>query len=147
LPLYYRLNDRVTFDLELALTESEFTEDDPAGSEIPGSIDRVVSAGIAFERPRGWYGSARIRYFGPRPLIEDGSIESGSSTVVNAALGMRLGKLDLRLDVLNLFDSDDEDIAYFYASRLPGEPAQGVEDVHFHPIEPRTVRLHVSYGF
>lgn len=147
LPLYYRLNDRVTFDLELALTESEFTEDDPAGSEIPGSIDRVVSAGIAFEQPRGWYGSARIRYFGPRPLIEDGSIESKSSTVVNAALGMRLGKLDLRLDVLNLFDSDDEDIAYFYASRLPGEPAQGVEDVHFHPIEPRTVRLHVSYGF
>jgi len=147
LPLYYRLNDSVTFDVELALTESEFTEEDPAGNEIPGSIDRVVSAGIAFQRPRGWYGSARVRYFGPRPLIEDGSVESGSSTVVNAALGVRLGRLDVRLDVLNLFDSDDEDIAYFYASRLPGEPEEGIEDVHFHPIEPRTVRLYVSYGF
>jgi len=147
LPVYYRLNDHVTLDVELALTESEFTEDDPAGNEIPGSIDRVVAAGIAFERPRGWYGSARVRYFGPRPLIEDGSARSGSSAVVNAAIGFKRGSLDLRLDVLNLFDSDDEDIAYYYASRLPGEPAEGVEDVHFHPIEPRTARLHVSYGF
>jgi hypothetical protein len=24
--------------------------------------------------------------------------------------------------------------------RLPGEPADGVEDVHFHPMEPRTLR-------
>ena len=46
----------------------------------------------------------------------------------------------MRVDVLNLLDSDDDDITYFYASRLAGEPAEGVEDLHFHPIEPRTVR-------
>jgi hypothetical protein len=34
-----------------------------------------------------------------------------------------------------------DDITYFYASRLPGEPAAGVEDKHFHPAEPRTLRL------
>ena len=34
-----------------------------------------------------------------------------------------------------------DDIMYFYASRLPGEPASGVEDKHFHPAEPRTLRL------
>jgi len=147
LPIYYRLNDRVTLDFELALTESEFTEEDPAGDEIPGSIARVVSTGVTVQSPRGLYGSARVRHFGSRPLVEDGTIESGSSTVVNASLGWRRDRIDLRLDVLNLFDSDDEDIAYFYASRLPGEPPDGVEDVHFHPMEPRTARLHVSYAF
>ena len=30
---------------------------------------------------------------------------------------------------------------YFYTSRLPGEPAAGVGDRHFHPVEPLAVRL------
>jgi len=45
------------------------------------------------------------------------------------------------LEVLNALDSDDHDIDYFYASRLQGEPSEGVEDLHFHPVEPRTVRV------
>ncbi|HXI38187.1 MAG TPA: hypothetical protein VNH80_14860, partial [Burkholderiales bacterium] len=45
------------------------------------------------------------------------------------------------MDVFNLFDREVSDIDYFYTSRLAGEPAEGVSDVHFHPIEPRTFRL------
>lgn len=45
------------------------------------------------------------------------------------------------LRVLNVLDGDDHDITYFYESRLPGEPAGGVADYHFHPVEPRQVRL------
>ena len=33
-PLYYRPSDRLTFDVELALTRSGFTEPDPAGDEF-----------------------------------------------------------------------------------------------------------------
>jgi hypothetical protein len=146
-PLYYRPTDRVTLDLELAFTRSRFTEPDPAGDRIPGSIDRVIAAGITYESPEGFYGSARLRHFGPRPLVEDGSVESGASTVVNASIGFRRERYDLRIELLNVFDSDDDDITYFYASRLPGEPAEGVEDEHFHPIEPRTLRAYVSWKF
>jgi hypothetical protein len=53
----------------------------------------------------------------------------------------------VRVDVLNLLDSEDDDITYFYASRLPGELGEGVEGVHFHPIEPRIVRVHASWKF
>jgi hypothetical protein len=35
----------------------------------------------------------------------------------------------------------------FYASRLPGEPPEGVEDRHFHPIEPRTARMYANWRF
>jgi hypothetical protein len=54
----------------------------------------------------------------------------------------------IKADVLNLTDSDDHDIDYFYASRLAGEPS-GVDtdDIHYHVIEPRTVRLSVGYQF
>ena len=41
----------------------------------------------------------------------------------------------------------DSDIDYFYTSRLPGEPAGGVDDIHFHPALPRTARLAVIIGY
>jgi hypothetical protein len=38
------------------------------------------------------------------------------------------------------------DIQYYYAWRLPGEPAEGVDDIHFHPVEPRQVPVALSWG-
>lgn len=146
-PIYYRPNDRLTLDLEVALTDSKFTELDPAGDEIPGSIDKVVAAGITLQNPNGFFGSARVRYFGERPLVEDGSVKSPPSTVVNLSAGLRRASYELRVDLLNALDSDDHDITYWYASRLAGEPAEGVEDYHFHPIEPRNLRMYFGYKF
>ena len=59
----------------------------------------------------------------------------------------RIKDWKISLDALNLFDSKDNDIEYFYTSRLPGEHADGIADHHFHPIEPRTFRLKVTYNF
>lgn len=39
-----------------------------------------------------------------------------------------------------LLDARDNDVEYYYESRLPFEAA-GVEDDHQHPMEPRTVRV------
>ena len=47
----------------------------------------------------------------------------------------------MKLELLNVFDSHGDDIRYFYTSRLQGEPAEGVDDYHFHPVEPRAVRV------
>ena len=93
----------------------------------------------------GWFASARMRYLGSAPLIEDNSVRSSSSFFVNAGAGYRVGAIELRVDVFNLLDSTDADISYFYSSRLDREPAGGVKDVHFHPLEPRSVRASLSY--
>ncbi|HEX6397173.1 MAG TPA: hypothetical protein VFZ95_07105 [Steroidobacteraceae bacterium] len=45
-----------------------------------------------------------------------------------------------------VFDSRDGDITYFYESQLPGEGSP-VADRHFHPVEPRTLRLAVETRF
>jgi outer membrane receptor protein involved in Fe transport len=83
----------------------------------------------------------RFRHFGSAPLIEDDSVRSDGTTVVNARAGYDFGThLGLALEVYNLFDSDDNDITYYYESQLPGE-ADPVADIHFHPVEPRTWRL------
>jgi hypothetical protein len=82
------------------------------------------------------------------PLAEDDRVRSQAQTTVDLPLGNALlPRPLLRLDLFNLFDSQTSDIAYFYDSRLPGEPAEGVGDVHFHPAEPRSFRVSLSYRF
>ena len=143
IPMYYQ-TDNWKFDVELAFTDSEFSD---TGESIPGALDTVVAAGAYFEYPNGLYGSARLRYFGERPLIEDGSVKSDPTTVVNAMFGARFASnWDVRLEMLNVFDSSDDDITYFYESRLPGEAA-GVEDVHFKRVEPRAIRASLGFSF
>lgn len=143
---YYRFNDHWTLDIEYAWTDAEFSETEPGeGNEIDGAPKHVASAGISADYQK-WFGSLRVRYFGKRPLDSFGSIESDSTTVANLMAGLRLNKnLEVQLDILNLLDSDDHDIDYYYASRLPGEPAGGIEDLHYHVMEPRTVRAGIKF--
>ena len=53
----------------------------------------------------------------------------------------------LTVDIFNLLNARDSDIDYYYASRLPGEPAGGVNDIHAHPALPRTVRVGFAVAF
>jgi hypothetical protein len=146
---FYRPVPWLTLDADVALAEGRFTDAGPEGDEIPGAIPVSVAAGVAVDLPSGFFGSLRGRYFGKRPLIEDGSVESDDSLIFNARIGYRFKKpeVELSVQVLNVFDSRDNDIEYFYASRLPGEPAEGVEDIHLRAAEPRAVRLSATWRF
>ena len=71
---------------------------------------------------------------------------SESTTLVNLSGSYEWQKLTLSLELLNAFDAEDSDITYFFESQLPGE-ASPVEDIHFHPVEPRQIRASVRYRF
>jgi hypothetical protein len=144
---YARLKPWLTLDADLAFTSARFTDDDPTGDRIPGALDRVISAGLTFEGQQPLFGSIRVRHFGPRPLIEDASVMSKSTTLFNGEMGYRLSKrARLVLEGFNLFDAEVSDIDYFYASRLADEPG-AVEDIHLHPALPLTVRVGVQFSF
>ena len=145
---YARLAPWFTVDADLAFTRARFTDDDAAGTQIPGALERVISAGLTVEPRKPIFGSLRVSHFGPRPLIEDGSVTSKSTTIWNGQVGYRLSnKARLVLEAFNLFDAEVSDIDYFYASRLPGESADGVEDIHTHPALPRSARIGVQFSF
>jgi outer membrane receptor protein involved in Fe transport len=91
--------------------------------------------------------TVRLRHLGNAPLIEDNSVSSDATTLVNLGGYYTWRKLRLGIDIYNLFDAKVPDISYFYASRLPGEPADGVEDRHIHPAEPRQVRATIRVAF
>ena len=93
-------------------------------------------------------GSVRWRYFGPRALVENNTVQSQATSLINVQGGVQIARnVKVAVDVFNLFDAADSDIDYYYASRLPGEPVGGIEDIHTHPTVPRTARLNVVIGF
>jgi len=141
-------NRWLLMDLNLSASKARFAGDDPAGNFIPGSIDKVASLGLALTDWDGWSGALQWRYFGPRPLVEDNSQRSQSTALTYLRVGRQLDRnLRLNLDVYNLFNRKASDIDYYYASRLKGEPAAGVDGIHFHPVEPRTLRATLQMNF
>lgn len=145
---YVRLTPWLTADADVAWSHARFDGDDPAGSHIPGSLQTVVSGGVALDSWRRFSASARLRYFGPRPLIEDGGVRSAATALVNIDAGYALSsRTRLFVDVFNVFDRAASDIDYFYTSRLPGEAPEGVDDIHTHPAAPRTFRVGLTFAF
>jgi hypothetical protein len=105
-------------------------------------VEGVATVAAAVDGLGPWFGALQARWFGPRPLIEDNSVRSRSTATLNGRIGYRFGRdLALELEGFNLAESRDSAIDYHYASRLPGEPATGIDDIHFHPIESRSFRL------
>jgi outer membrane receptor protein involved in Fe transport len=138
----------LTLDGDFAYSNARFRDQSPVGDRIPGADEGVAYAGVTADGRGPLSGGLRLRYFGPRPLIEDDSVRSKASATLNARVAYRLSKrYSLAIEAFNLTNAKVSDIDYYYTSRLPGEPAQGVEDVHTHPLEPLTLRASFSASF
>jgi hypothetical protein len=134
-------------DVDLAWTHARFVDFDPAGQYLPNAPQAVAAAGVEINRPSGWFGGAHLRYFGATPLTQDDTVRSRPSLQLNGEVGYRFGSaLSATVSAFNLLDRRDDDIEYYYPSQLRGEPAP-VSDLHFHPMEPRSVRASLSYRF
>jgi outer membrane receptor protein involved in Fe transport len=145
---YYKLSDRLTVDADFAFARARFRDADPAGSRIPGAVEGVASLAVAVDNLGKWFGAAQLRHFGPRPLIEDNSTRSKSTTTLNGRIGYRINpKMRVKLDGFNLTNRKASGIDYYYTSRLPNEPTAGIQGVHFHPIESRSFRLMLTLNF
>ncbi len=145
---HYSIRRWLMLEVDAAWARARFNDDDPSGQRIPGAIEGVATVGLSFMQGDRYSGSIRYRYLGPRPLIEDNSVRSEDSGLVSLRAGYSLTpRYRLEVDVFNLFDDDASDIDYFYASRLPGEPVGGIEDIHTHPVEPRSLRVAVAAKF
>ena len=144
---FYRAASWLALDGDVSFTHARYRQETNGGFLIANSIGTVVAGGATVNPGRGWFGSLRERYFGPQPIVETGQVYEPSSLTFNARLGWRDRDWEFALDGLNLLNRANDDIAYYYTSRLPGEPAAGVNDVHLHPAEPRLARFSVMRKF
>jgi hypothetical protein len=124
------------------------TEPGHPGNYIPGAANMIATASATVEDVGPWFGALRFRYFGRRPLIEDNSVTSKPTTLVDVRIGYKLSEqARLWLDILNLFNNTGaHQIDYFYPSQLASETTP-VYDVHFKPVEPLSVRFTLSMTF
>jgi hypothetical protein len=144
--LFWRFNPSWTIDALASLVESEYRGLPGGANSIPNAPGKVFGAGLTYHPENSFSASIRLRHFGDTPVVEDDSVSNKSTTLINAGIGYKFQEWDIELDVLNLLDSEDNDIAYFFESKLSTE-AIPVEDVHFHPATPRSYRLTVKYNF
>ena len=145
---YYKPVSWMTIDADVAYARARFRNFDPVGDRIPGAIEGVASLAMSIDNLGPYYGGLQLRYFGPRPLIEDNSIRSKSTKTLNGRIGYKINpKVRINLEGYNLTNNKDSAIDYYYTSRLPGELAAGVNDIHFHPIESRSFRVTLIANF
>ena len=144
---YYKPANWLTLDADLSFARARFRGFDPAGNRIPGAVEGVASLALAVDKVGPYFGALQLRYFGPRPLLEDNSVRSRGTATLNGRIGYKFNpKLKLELEGFNLTNRKDSAIDYFYKSQLRGEAA-AVSDIHFHPIESRTFRLTLTANF
>jgi outer membrane receptor protein involved in Fe transport len=144
---FWEISPRLVFDLSAAYSDGYFRSLPSGMNSIPDAHDKVIGAGLTYVGlNNGWTSSLRLRHFSDAALSEDESVKKDGSTLLHFGVSYAQESWELGLDVLNLLDKRDDDIAYWFESRLPGELA-AVEDIHFHPSNPRTIRLLLRYKF
>jgi hypothetical protein len=156
---FFTPNRWLTLDLDFASSTARFTTDpNGIGMGIPESLALVAAVGVTVDRP-AYAASLRMRYFGPRTLIEDGSATSRPTTLLNGEFTAKLTHgIRLRFDVFNILNNTSaDDTTYYYGSWTRADGANpvlvndrainpalggsGVADYHFHPTPMRTFRL------
>jgi len=140
--------EHVLIDANLAWTRPRYSNTAPAGNDITNAVQKVVNLNLALRHLGPWSGSLGVRYTGSAPLIEDNSVRSASSTTAHLRLNRKISNdFDMACEVLNLTDRKNNDISYYYRSRVSGDPLAGVDGLHVHPAEPRTVRVTARIRF
>ena len=141
---FWEIGEPLVFDISVAKSDGHFRGLPPGENAIPDAHDLVAAAGLTYHVPNGWTTSLRVRHFSDAVLTKDESVKKDSSTLIHFGVSYEQDSWELGLDVFNLLDREDEDIAYWFESRLPSE-AVAVEDIHFHPSNKRAIRVLLKY--
>jgi outer membrane cobalamin receptor len=152
---YYTPLEHLAFDFDLANSRALFTAVDaddaapgsPGGRRVPEAVGLVISSGVTLHGFKGFSGSLRLRYFGPRDLTSDGVYRSNLTALLNAQVGYQINeRWRVSAEFLNLLNRYDHDIDYAYTSQITPTATPAFTDV-FHPAEPFQARFGLHYRF
>ena len=145
----------MAFDFDIAYSKALFTKIDPddaapgspGGRYVPEAVGLVMSSGMTVQNYKGFWGSLRLRAFGPRNLTSDTIYQSNSTILLNAEVGYHINdKWRVSAEFFNVLNRYDHDIDYAYTSRITPTATAAFTDV-FHPVEPFQVRFSLVRTF
>jgi hypothetical protein len=134
-------------DFDLNLSRGRL-RDEPAGQDRIPLAPTIASAGGLTARALGpMAGGIRYRLVGARPANESNSIRARGHFLAEAFMSWSMRRARLVVAVDNLFDVTWNEAQFATTSRLPGEPPEGVTELHFTPGAGRTVQVGVEYAW
>ena len=149
----YRPLPWIELNSDLAFSKARYQGDlaafDLDGPFIANAPSFIGSFGVLVDNLGPWFGGLQWRRLGPYPINDgDAAPEDKGYSEVNLDVGYKFSRrLKAQVSVFNLLNSHADAAAYYYASRLPGEPAGGVNDFQVHPLEPISARFSVTATF
>jgi len=139
------LLDWLTFTGDFTYTtHAEFLQTRQA---IPLAPIWTARADLTARLPWGLASSFEMRYLGDRPADPDRLSTARGYTLFNWTTRYRYKNLEAFLSIENLTNTQWRESQFFFTSRLPGEPPQGVNDIHFTPGNPRSFLGGVALHF
>lgn len=144
-------------DADLTLSRARFKQEVNGANRVPNAVPLTASIGLTFDDGGPWFAGLRARYLGSYDLEETGTEKSRAYWMSNLKLGYRVGKRwQATLDILNVFDKKANDIEYWGGACTRSEAVAGtggcgsgtaIDGRLVHPLEPRSLRLGVSFTF
>jgi len=125
---------------DVTYTEAKFRK---TGNSVPLAPEFTAFSSVTTHFPFGLSGTFQMLTVGSRAATEDRRVLLEPFTVFDLILRYKVpyplhhSRLEAFLSIRNLTDTDWRQAQFYYDSRLPGEPAGGVSDIHFVPGTPR----------
>ena len=119
------------------------------GPFIANAPQFIGSLGALVDDLGPWFGGLEWRVLGAYPISDgDQFPEDAGYSEINVDVGYKVNPhLRVQASVYNLTNTKANAAAYYYTSRLPGEPAEGINDFQVHPLEPISGMVTVTATF
>lgn len=140
----WRLTGSLWVDADMTMARGRYRGSDKVIARAPGL---TFDTGMLLDDWKKWSGQFRVRHVGDHAAVEDGSVNARGFTVSDAHVRRRVSEQwDALLSIENVFNADYREAQTFFPSRLLSEPA-AVDDIHFTPGNPRTIRAGLEFRF
>lgn len=146
----YRPARWIELNTDLAFSKARYQGDlasfDLDGPYIANAPTFIGSFGVLIDNLGPWFGGLQWRKLGPYPISDgDEYPQDPGYSEFNLDAGYKVNAhLKIQLSAYNLFNSHANSSAYYYTTRLPGEPLDGVTGLQAHPLEPISGVLKVT---
>ena len=118
------------------------------GEFLPNAPFATGSFNVYVRNLGPWSGGLEYRYLSAFPLSSDDEAQGHGYGEWNGDVHYEIGAgWSTSLGVYNILDRHADAAEFWYIDRLRGEPADGVADIHVHPLEPISARLTIAKKF
>ena len=142
----YQLMSRLFADIDLNWTNARLIDEEKGADYIPLAPSFSSAGGITYQSNKGLSGALRYRYLGDRAANEDASTIASGYFVSDANISYRFSRIQLGIQLENIFDTQWEEAQFDTTSRLKNEMEASTE-IHFTPGIPRAIRAQFSIFF